>query len=114
MRKNRLYSVALLAAAVSLGGCYRFVHVAGPPCMGNACPAGTHGEAPAAQHADYKAPAAADQPALAQASASSDAAAGNSAQASGSAGSSAAANSAQSKPGMFTRMLEALHLHSKS
>jgi len=113
MRKNRLFSMTLLAAVVSLGGCYRFARIAGPPCMGNACPAGTKGEPPAAQHAEYKQPPASDQPASASAPAE-PAAANNQAQGSAAASNSTQQTSEQSKPGRFTRMLEALHLHSKS
>ena len=112
MKKHHPYPVVLLAA-ISLCGCPHFTHVAGPPCMGNGCPAGTKGEPPAAQHADYKQPAAADQPAPAPAPAQASTAV-SAGQASGAAGDSTATASAQQKPGRFTRMLEALHLHSKS
>ncbi|HXZ13817.1 MAG TPA: hypothetical protein VEG64_15640 [Candidatus Sulfotelmatobacter sp.] len=120
MRKSYLYPGVLLAA-VTLCGCPHFTHVAGPPCMGNACPAGTKGEPPAAQHADYKQPAAADQPpasgaalAPAQSSATGNAEPTGGAAADSAQAGSAQAASAQQKPGLFTRMLEALHLHSKS
>jgi hypothetical protein len=113
MRKNYLYPVVLLAAT-ALCGCPHFTHFAGPPCMGNACPAGTKGEAPAAQHADYKQPAVADQPTPSPASAQASTAGGAEQTGGAAATDSTPAASAQQKPGRFTRMLEALHLHSKS
>jgi hypothetical protein len=113
MRKNHLFAVIVLSCAVSLIGCYH-LRFAGPPCMGNACPSGTKGEPPAAQHADYQQPAAGTQQAAATTPAEPAAAPANTGQASAAPPSPAQANSAQAKPGRFTRLLETLHLHSKS
>jgi len=82
--------------------------------MGNACPAGTKGEPPTAQVAEYQKPAAGSQPAAATASAEPAPAAANSRQEGAAPANAAPANSTQSKPGIFTRVLETLHLHSKS
>ncbi|MGA8223281.1 MAG: hypothetical protein WB780_16640 [Candidatus Acidiferrales bacterium] len=111
MRKSFGILLVTGIAAVSLSGCwYQFHRVAGP-CYGTGCPAftssaqGKVAAAPSAPAANARAQSAA-APAAPGAAADSQAAP---AQAEASQG-----DANQAKPGVFTRMLTALHLHSKS
>ena len=45
MKRNALFALILLSAAISIGGC-SLLRVAGPPCVGNSCPAGASGQLP--------------------------------------------------------------------
>jgi hypothetical protein len=49
MKKNALYSF-VLSLAIWLGGC-SLIRVAGPPCLGNSCPARDRGQLPGVANA---------------------------------------------------------------
>jgi len=123
MRTKSVRLAILLACIVAMPSCIHFWNV-GAPCMGNGCPTGTGGQAPVAarqteaqpatqasqaQPADGAAPAGAADASAAQ----ENVAQGTGAQASPAANNTQPAAN-QQKPGRFTRILEALHLHSKS
>jgi hypothetical protein len=111
MRKTIGFLLILGVSTLSLSGCY-FRRAAGP-CYGVGCPAfsssGTQKTAvvpqPAGENGQAQKSAAAAPPS--QSSAESSQAAPAEANAS-------QADATQAKPGRFTRMLTALHLHSKS
>ena len=66
MRKNALFAL-LLSSAIWVGGC-SLIRVAGPPCLGNSCPAGARGQLPGVVNASNTTSAPAQpQPADAQA-----------------------------------------------
>ncbi|MGA8144811.1 MAG: hypothetical protein WB987_13060 [Candidatus Acidiferrales bacterium] len=56
MKKNALFASLLLCSAIWLGGC-SLLHVAGPPCVGNACPTGAGGQLPGSANANNQATA---------------------------------------------------------
>ena len=65
MRKYALFAL-LLSSAIWAGGC-SLIRVAGPPCLGNSCPAGARGQLPGAANASNTTSApAGPQPATAQ------------------------------------------------
>ncbi|HSY59239.1 MAG TPA: hypothetical protein VK795_06740 [Terriglobales bacterium] len=45
MKKQALFALILLSSALFVGGC-SLLRVAGPPCVGNSCPAGASGQLP--------------------------------------------------------------------
>ena len=51
MKKNNLLA-AIFASAIWLCGC-SMIRVAGPPCVGNSCPAGVGGQLPGVATAAY-------------------------------------------------------------
>lgn len=159
MRMKQVRLAIALASILSTASCihFNFLHT-GPPCMGNACPTGTGGQAPtvtaqvrapepvktqtqtqtqvqpgteaqvqSASGGADAAPAAADAAAQvapapandAQGSAQPVDASAAAPAASATEAQSAQANNSQpgakqQKPGLFTRALTVLHLHSKS
>jgi hypothetical protein len=50
MKKNALFAL-LLSSAIWVGGC-SLIRVAGPPCLGNSCPAGARGQLPGVANAN--------------------------------------------------------------
>jgi hypothetical protein len=115
MRKNIgvLLILVVCASALSLSGCY-YRRAAGP-CYGVGCSALSHGGAPKtatlAQPASGNATA---QNGVAPAAASSSSSAAETSQAAAAPADASQSDAGQEKPGVFTRMLTALHLHSKS
>jgi hypothetical protein len=128
--KTRFLRLAILTSTtLAMAGCVHFWS-SGPPCVGNGCPSGTGGKLPsvAQQAAERPAPKTEQEAQTTDAApAASDADAQNAPaqadanraqqapqQASPAVANNAQPNQSQQKPGRFTRMLEALHLHSKS
>jgi predicted lipid-binding transport protein (Tim44 family) len=110
MRKTIGLLLILGVSTLSLSGCF-FSRVAGP-CYGVGCPSFTSSGQPKV--------AAVPQPAAGNAQAQKSAAAGpssspaESSQAAPAQADVSQSDAAQAKPGKLTRMLNALHLHSKS
>ena len=122
MRKNIGFLLMIGATALSISGClYR--RVAGP-CYGVGCPALTGSSqpkvaqvssAPEGNAQAQKTPAANASAAAPEAAPAAEASqAAPAAQAAPAQADATPASGQQEKPGMFTRMLTALHLHSKS
>lgn len=110
MRKKIGLLAILGVSTLSLSGCF-FSRVAGP-CYGVGCPtftsSGTQKTAVVPQPASGNAPA---EKSAAAAPASSPA---ESSQAAPAQADASQSDAGQAKPGRFTRMLTAMHLHSKS
>jgi hypothetical protein len=56
MKQQGLLALILLSSALLFGGC-SIIRVAGPPCVGEACPGGTRGELPGVTATAANAPA---------------------------------------------------------
>jgi hypothetical protein len=106
MRKNIGFLLMTGVAALSLSGC--LYHRLAGPCYGNGCPAFTT----SAQAKVAAAPSAPAGNAQAQNAAAPGSAAD--AQAAPAQAQASQGDANQAKPGVFSRMLTALHLHSKS
>ena len=111
MRKTTGFLLILGVSTLSLSGCL-FTRVAGP-CYGVGCPAfsssGTQKSAALPQSAGENAQAQKSAAATPPSQTSPESSQAAPAQVDASQG-----EAAQAKPGRFTRMLTALHLHSKS
>jgi hypothetical protein len=116
MRKNIgvLLILVVCASTLSLSGC--FYQRAAGPCYGVGCSVLSHGGAP--KTATLPQPASgnttAQNGAAPAAGASSTASSAQSSQAVGAPADASQSDAGQEQPGVFTRMLTALHLHSKS
>jgi hypothetical protein len=108
MKRNIGFLLILGASTLSLGGC-SLLRVAGP-CYGVGCPTFTTSGQPKVA-AVPKAP---DGNAQAQKTAAAEPASAEASQAGSSQAPAGQSDANQAKPGAFTRMLTALHLHSKS
>ena len=108
MRKNIGFLLIIGIAALSLSGC--LYHWTAGPCYGVGCPSYTT----SAQPKVAEIPKAPDGNAQSQKSGALERTVAGTPQAGPSQIEASQGEAAQAKPGMFTRMLTALHLHSKS
>ncbi|MGH9713843.1 MAG: hypothetical protein ACRD5M_11155 [Candidatus Acidiferrales bacterium] len=108
MKKNVGFLLMIGMTTLSLSGCWP--HRVWGPCYGVGCPAFTASNAPKVAQTS-QAPAANVQ---AQKPAAAEPESAGASQASPAPAATTQSNSEQAKPGRFTRMLSALHLHSKS
>jgi hypothetical protein len=108
MKRNIGFLLILGASTLSLGGC-SLLRVAGP-CYGVGCPNFTTSGQP--KVADVPKPAGGN--AQAQKTAAAEPASAGAAQADSSQAPASQGDANQAKPGKLTRMLTAMHLHSKS
>jgi len=111
MRKRFGFLLMIGVSTLSLSGCLYQLHRTAGPCYGTGCPAFSASSQPKVANA-------ANAPsgnALTQTTAAADSnAAAAPSQTAQSQPDASQAGAQQEKPGVFTRMLTALHLHSKS